>query len=444
MSHEGCSSSPTDSPAAGQRVRLPVLRATGSDHAAVACFLQSVFHGLPPEEFQASLDDPFYEPHDRLLLRQRRRIVAHVQIAPRTMRFGSAKIPVANVAGLAVAAEHRGRRLATHLLREAERQMRADGALIGFLRTSCPQLFLRNGWAICEQASSRHANVFALLARLVDHGFMRRRRRGLHIRPWLKWEQPAIARVYADSTAQGPLERTDACWHWLLNRHAYDRLYVALEGPELLEVGEVTTRVVGYAVVRGDHIIELITDRKHRRTAIELLGRCCDDAIESDRQCVVLHGPPSSRLFKMFDEAGRAALTAMPDRGEVCMMRLLDPAGLLRQLGKLLNRRAWRAGLRRPCELGLLVEGRKLQLELAEKGLRVSSQRMGRSYLALNAADFARLLLGQLDWNAALAAGRLQCSTALAAEAGRAMFPPLPFWRPPWDDLPARPGGDLS
>jgi predicted N-acetyltransferase YhbS len=443
MSQEGVSSSSTDLPTDGRRVRLPVQRATGSDHAAAGCFLHSVFHSLPPEDFQASLGDPFYEPRDRLLLRQRRQIVGHVQVVPRTMLFGPAMIPAANVAWLAVAAEQRKRGLGTHLLREAERQMRADGALVGFLHTSVPQFFLRNGWTTCQQTNCRQANVFAVLARLMDHGLMRRRRRGLHIRPWLMWEQSAIARVYAGATAYGPLERSEAYWHWLLSRHGHDRLYVALEGPELLEMGEVSTRVVGYAAVRGDHIVELVTDRNHRRTAIELLGRCCEDAIESDRQHIVLHGPASSRLFKMFDEAGHAALPPMPDRGEVCMMRLLEPAELLRRLRRLLNRRAWRAGLHRPSELGLLVEGHKLQLELGKKGIGVNSQRMGRSYLALNAADFTRLLLGQLDWDTATADGRLQCSTTLAAEAGRALFPSLPFWRPPWDDLPGRSGGDV-
>ena len=144
MSQDGVSSPSTDSTLPNtlrRRVRLPVFRATGGDHAAINCFLQSVFHGPPPAEFQASLDDPFYEPRDRLLLRQRRQIVAHVQIAHRTMLFGPARIPVASLGWLGVASEHRGRGLGTHLLREAERQMRMDGALLGMLRTSIPRFF---------------------------------------------------------------------------------------------------------------------------------------------------------------------------------------------------------------------------------------------------------------------------------------------------------------
>jgi GNAT superfamily N-acetyltransferase len=438
MSHEGASSVSTDLPHAGRRVRLPVSRAIASDHAAVSCFLQSVFRGPPSAEFQASLDDPFYEPYNRLLLRQRRQIVGHAQLVPRTMLFGPAPLPVASIAWLGVAVEQRRRGLGTHLLQEAERQMRADGAVLGMLRTSVPQFFLRNGWTVCEPSSSRRANAFAVLARLLDHGLIPRRQRRLPIRPWLKWEQPALERIYAGATAYGPLERTDAYWQWLLTRHGHDRLYVALEGPELLEISEQSTQVVGYAATRGDHIVELMTAAGHRRAAFELLARCCGDAIENDRQCVVLHAPPSSRLFRIFDEAGATAPPQTPDGGEVCMMRLLDPAELLRRLCALFARRARKALLPCPCELGLLIEGQRRQLELGEERVSVSSQHTGRSYLQLCAADFTRLTLGQLDWATAVAAGRLQCSTALAAELGEALFPQLPFWRPPWDDLPAR------
>ena len=245
-------------------------------------------------------------------------------------------------------------------------------------------------------------------------------------------------------------------------------------------------RVVGYAVTRGDHVLELMTAPDHSRAAADLLARCCADAVENDRHCVVLHGPPSCRLFKIFDEAGGAAqdnctvaarkgteeiaaekqrrcqrLTRQfppspfastpfcspppgsaspqtPEQGEVCMMRLLDPPELLRRLCGLFDRRAAKARLPRPSDLGLMVEGQKHQLDFREDGVRADTQHIGRSYLRLSAADFTRLLLGQFDWDAALADGRLECSTTPARLSGRALFPPLPFWRPPWDDLPAQ------
>ena len=52
--------------------------------------------------------------------------------------------------------------------------------------------------------------------------------------------------------------------------------------------------------------------------------------------------------------------------------------------------------------------------------------------------DFTRLVLGHLDWDQALSDGRMQPSTNIALCAGRALFPTLPLWFPPFDNLPSR------
>jgi hypothetical protein len=288
----------------------------------------------------------------------------------------------------------------------------------------------------------------------------------LHIRPWLQWEQTALGRIYQQNVllddehqrlasaqrehwpacrrplyvvgaGHGSLERTPTYWKWLLNRRGYDQVYVALEGPEQLELGEISTRIVGYAVTRGEQIVELMASPDRPRAAAELLARCCGDSIEHDRHCVLLHAPPECPLFEVFDEAGGCGPPRAPEHGEVYMMRLLNPLELLRRLGGEFQRRAAAASLPRPLDLGLSVDGQKCQLELRPEGVGVTSERMGRSYLRLNVADFTRLVLGQLDWDAAVGDGRLECSTALAQQAGRALFPSLSLWRPPWDDLPA-------
>ncbi len=197
--------------------------------------------------------------------------------------------------------------------------MEAGGALVGTLRTTVPQFFCHTGWVPCGAAGYRRANGRALLARLLDHEVIPRRRRRLHIRPLLQWEHDAVARLYQqnlrpqqDAAAYGPLERTPAYWRWLLNRHGYDVIFVALEGPEQLELGEISTHIVGYAVTRGERIVELMTAPDCPRAAYELLARCCGDAIERDRHCVVLHAAPDCPLLALFDEAGAAARRACP------------------------------------------------------------------------------------------------------------------------------------
>jgi predicted N-acetyltransferase YhbS len=417
---------------------LPVVSAGGADHAAIYYFLTAIFQDPTRNEFKASLEDPFYEPHDRLLVRSGRQIVGHAHVTHRVMQFGAEQLPVAGLAWLATSPGFQGRHLGSRLLVAAERHMAQSGVLVGFLRTTIPHFFRRTGWALCGRHSYSRADARAVLSRLLDRGLLRRRRRQrLQIRPWRRWEQAALVRIYNQnlSGAYGPLERTEAYWQWLVRRQAYDQIYVALDGPELLELEEINTRIVGYAVTKGEKILELFSAPDHRKARAELLGRVCSDAIEHDRQTVLLHAAPGSPLHKVLRTAGGFRYNHESDRGEVYMARLLHPLKLLRQLCGELARRAEEAGLPRPLELGLLVDGKKYQLEVTRQGARAVSRRVGRSYVRLNVADFTRLLLGQLDWPRALSEGRIEVSTGLAREAGPVLFPRLPLWRPPLDEL---------
>jgi hypothetical protein len=85
--------------------------------------------------------------------------------------------------------------------------------------------------------------------------------------------------------------------------------------------------------------------------------------------------------------------------------------------------------------LGLLVEGHKFCVTLTRRSVKISTNKIGRSYLRCNQAEFTRLVLGHVDLDDAISHGRLVTSTRLAAETARILFPRLPFWRPPLDDL---------
>jgi predicted N-acetyltransferase YhbS len=445
-----------------RRVRSSIIRCTTSDHVALGYFLAEIFGTRYPAEFQAAIDHPTYVPGDRLLLRRKGRLIAHVHLTRRLMQFGSLALPVAGLHGLATVADCRQQGLGTHLLSAAERQMRQSGALVGLLRTRIPHFFRRTGWALCGGSSGCASTPHAVLARLLEHGLGLRRNPRIQVRPWRRWEEDAVTRVYRQSLSgsYGLLERNRAYWHWLLERRAYDQFYVALDGPDLWDLKESSTRVVGYAAVKGEKIVELVTAPERRKAAMELLARTCGDAIEQDHRRISLHAPDGSPLLayfrggppsephwtpqKLFQEpigaacfsASRRGLETSSEQAEFCMARLLDPLALLRLMCRGFVQRAAQAGLARPLELGLLVDGRKYQIEIAGSG-RASAGTLGRSYLDLNVADFTRLVLGQLDWDRALEEGRVVPSTGLARDAARVLFPLLPFWRPLLDDLRA-------
>ena len=90
-------------------------------------------------------------------------------------------------------------------------------------------------------------------------------------------------------------------WHWLLERRAYDQFYVALDGPDLWDFKESSTRLVGYAAIKGEKIVELVTAPERRKAAMELLARACGDAIEQDhRRHLAARSRPAARCWAIF------------------------------------------------------------------------------------------------------------------------------------------------
>ncbi len=421
--------------------RVSVAPANAGDHLAIHRFLANVFQGPSQHEFKAALNDPFYEPRDRLLAKCGGRIVGHAHLTHRVMQFGSLEIPVSGLGWLGVLPEVRGRGIGRRLLDAAEEQISRDGSLVGLLRTRVPHFFRPTGWALCGRYCRSEAPARAVLRGLLDRGFkhLHRNRCRLNIRPWRRMEMPALTRIYYQNIrgAFGSLQRTDAYWNWLVDRQAYDHLYVALDGPDLLELEENHSPIVGYAVTRADEIVELQTAPNHRAAATHLLARACGDVIERNHNGIVLHAPAGNRLHKLFRSAGGRQHHEECCQGEVLMARLLDPLELLRRMAPELRCRAEENKLSLPAELGLTVDDRKFHLAVNRKTIEATTDKMGRSHLKLGEADFTRLLLGHLDWNRALADQRLRASTATALETGRRLFPQLPLWRPPLDDLTA-------
>ena len=421
-----------------KRIRTPIVPATTADHPAIHYFLEAVFDRNWAAEFRAACDDPNYRPGDRLLLRRGPRMLGHARISRRTMQFDCCRVPACGLHELCIIPSLRRQGYGAYLLAAAERAMSEAGAQVGWLRTSAPHFFRRSGWALCGRHNYSRADARSLLAQLWQRGVPQRRGRVWHIRPWRQWETGSLARIYQQNLfgAFGWTVRDSEYWNWLLNRPAFDEIYVAIEGPDQLELGERNTRLIGYSVVRGARIIELLTSPDRPRAALELLARIATDALEHDRSDITFHAPAEHPLHGVFLDAGGLHQHVQADRGEVHMARVLDPVRLMQSMAELFRRRVERTRVGSPVELGFFVEGRKYLLEVNGDSVQASAHRLGRSYLAMNVADFTRLLLGQLDWDWALRDQRIECSTALAQQLGRVLFPTVPLYRPVWDEWP--------
>ncbi len=430
---------------------IAIVSARTADDVSALHFLNSVFHGPSPGEFKASLEDPYYESRDRLLIKGGRQIYGHVQITCRAMHLGRAVIPVAGLRWLATAPEIRGRGLGAVLLRRAERLMVERGAAVGLLSTTQPAFFRKAGWIDCGDRNRWIAGVWQILAVLAQTDDYPKIRRPLDIRPVRRMEILDLARIYRLNTdgTYGPLERTEAYWHWLVNRKAYDEILVAIDWGKHRSRATSPPGIVGYAVLKAGQVLELMTAPDHRKSGVQLLCRACGEAIEQGIDTLSIHLAEGHSLSSLLQQAGAALSVGHPRRCEVLMAKLLCPDRMLQRLSVELLDCARREGLGLPLELGFAVENRKYQLSLAPpprepdqcdgRALTAASGdsgSVGRSYLRLDSTAFSQLLLGTIK-GAPGALVAVEASTKLARDTAAALFPGHFLWRPPLDDLPA-------
>jgi predicted acetyltransferase len=431
---------------AGGELRLGT--ATAGDHYQIYDFLHSVFQAPSAGEFQAQLEEPGYEPSDRFVVRSGARIVAHLRTYRREMHFGSLLLPVRGLTELATQPECRGLRCATGLIEAAEQRMAAEAVALGIVRTTAPQLFARRGWVAWGRHSYSLAGTREILAQLSATEAVRDattagpmhhdpRPPQLSTRIWRHVERGALMRLYQANMdpAYGAVARPDDYWRWLISRRAYDNIYVVIEGPDKLDLNE--TPIIGYAVTREGRIIEMMTDRSRPYAVTQLLTRVCGDAIERDMSAMRLDASPTDPLHELLVAAGGQFRHREVDGGQVMMAKLLEPWRFLAQLSPILFQRAKESGVGLPFDLGLCIGHQRLCIEVSRRNLRFHRGRVGRSYLNCSLRDLEQLMLGHLDVTQGIQEGRLTASTRHAIHLAAILFPPLPFWRPPLDEIAA-------
>jgi predicted N-acetyltransferase YhbS len=446
-------------PVASSRLRLALAR-TG-DHPSIHGHLVAVFHGPSPAEFQAQLDEPGYEPADRLVVKDGDQIAAHLRLARQTIQLASATLPAARFMDLATAPEYRSRGLATALLAAGERAAAERGVLVGLTRTRAALLFARQGWSICGRHVFSSASARAVLAELAaatdsanaadqSAAFLRPRAEPLIIRPLRRIELRAVVRLYEQHVAgqSGWPARSEAYWEWLLSRGACDRVYVASTAPETADYAKLADSIVGYACVRQSRIVELVTAASRDDVSRQLAERVCADVREEDGWAVRYDAPPTDPLHDLFRRAGGRLTIKQEVGGELFMAKLLDPLALLRRLIEVFTERALAAGISRPSELGIELRsggGRtvsgssgvveRFRVYVSRQGTRVETGGPSRHALALAYGDLAPLVLGDQGAEAMIHSGRAKYTTKKARHLAAALLPGGCWWRPPLDDL---------
>jgi hypothetical protein len=356
---------------------LRVGPAVYADHHAIHQLLVQVLQRPTVKEFQSQLDQPGYEPGQRLLLRHDGRLVAHLRIIPRRLHFGGLIVPAACVADLAVLPEFCARRCATMLLGMAE--------IASFAREESGVPADQES-GLLPLARLGRAGYGASLVRVAPvRADSTPRAHSRRLEP-TETQRPESARIPLLRTrrlgasvhlhgqqAFGAPRRTYRDWYWLIARRAFDRLYVALRGPAKLDLEQIPAAVAGYAIASRSRLIELITDTRRPDVAETLLARFCADAIEQNRYQIRLDAPPDSPMAVYFlSDPGRGDETRQPADGferdePVVMVRSFGHRLIARRLHSLLVQRWVRAGGDLPCELGFHVEGQPWLLRVTKR-----------------------------------------------------------------------------
>lgn len=419
--------------------------ATAGDHLAIHRLLRQVTQQPSEAEFQAQLDEPSYEPMDRLVVKHGRQVIAHARIIRREMHYETAAVPVAYVEDVVTLPEYRRCGLAKALVKTAEQIAATDGAVLGLLRTHLTEFYHRFAWHELTRPCASTATPRQLLSALRDPGSdssfaARDTRPTLHIRYWRHVEQAALMRLY-NSAAQddaGYWTRSADMWRWLVSRHGMDRLYVAIEGSPRPELDDTFAAIVGYACERDGRIAEMVGSPDRPDAPEQLLRRICGDALERDLHAITLEAPEDNPLHQLF-AAAEGRRNASGESAQVMMTKIFDLPKFISQIRLVLCRRAKQADLPSKSSLDITTESRSYRLEVTPRTARLRPVRKpGRNRVACTDAQLPAFLLGQIDFAQSVSENELTCSTASAASMATALFPHHPLWFPPLEDLPAR------
>jgi GNAT superfamily N-acetyltransferase len=411
-------------------VRLPYRRGsvefclgTEADHESVYQTLLHVFQGPDRDGFLGALSDPAYQPEHRLLVKVDGRVVSHVQLTDRRIRFGSTTMAMNGILWVGTLPEYRGLGFAQNLIRVADGRARENGVPLQALTTGMPRFYRSLGWGICGRQTFGQT-LSRNLPQVAD-GVIDGRGGFWHVRPWRQVELNDLMNLYDRQYAHtnGSVLRSEDYWRWMIGRRYAHVIWVACQGEH----------VRGYAFVKDHRILEIATDPAHPQALKALLGRVRAEALERAYPQVTVHAPLDHPVMEAFRQASGKVIDQEEWEGTASMYHVPSVDRFLEAALPELAHRATESGVALPLELGLTVGDRRWMLHIEGEKSRVEPDKLSRRHLTLSASAFVRLAMGHTGIDRAVEEDGVESSTGTALDAARILFPPRPIWRSPLD-----------
>ena len=418
-----------------------IVVGNAGDHPLVLKLFIQAYQSPLAEDFQSRLDEPTYEPSDRLLLRRGEGLIGHVQISKQIGWFQGQRCPLARLQDFLTLPEYRAAGFDQPLIETAESIAQDEGGILAFVRTDQPEWFHAHGWSLCRGQGHSRANARAILSHF-DHPQQSRRRKtsSLEVRTWRHFELDSIQHLYGKLAANiwGALHRNEETWQWLAGRKAHDQILIAVEGKtqkkklalhsdKAVEQNN-TPRVVGYAVVRDSCIVEMVTLPEYTAARAKLIARACRDAIERDHHFISLHTPATDPMHELLVTAGGSWISDGNSTGGNWMLKLLSPERWIERFYPVLHERAREADIPRPLEIDFAVGDTFQRLTLTRRSARLAQvSKISQPHLQCDWHIFQDLLTSNLAFSETVAQGKLRARDSSALRTVTALFPPQLF-----------------
>jgi predicted acetyltransferase len=427
-----------------------IVTANAGDHATVLQLLVQARQAALAEDFQSRLDAPGYRPSDRLLVRRGKETLGHVHMASHIGWFEGQRVPLVRLEDFEVLPEYRDSGYATELLGAAEDIATGEGAVLAVTTTDRIQWFQQHGWSLVRGHGHTRAGVSAVLAHLDAQEQLRGPRRGLQVRTWRHFELDQVRQAYEQTACDlwGPLHRSEDSWQWLVGRNAQDQVLVAVlrsprESANSVRGADVkphhgvssAERIVGYAILRGSCLVELMTIKHFRSARLKLLAQACREAMDRDHRWISLYTQASDPLHELLVMSGGTWIDERNSSGPRLMVRLLSPQKWVERCYPLWRRRARAAALPRPLEIGIQAEEARYRFTLTRRSSRLEASPSVVTQVKCERPAFESLLLGNLAINASTKADVLQVNDEQTAATLSVLFAPRIFWQSPLESM---------
>ncbi len=411
-----------------------VVAGNAGDHHGVLELLVRAYQSQLAEDFQSRLDEPSYEPSDRLLVEREGELIGHVRVSKQIGWFYHQRFQMAKLQDFVLLPEYQAAQYDEALLEVAESVAAQEGSVLALVQTERPEWFRQHGWSGCRGQGFTQANTRAVLSHFDAPMAGRRRRRGsIEIRSWRHFELDRIQPIYGQVCINmwGALQRSEAAWQWLVGRKAHDQILIAVNKPKS------EARVVGYAVVRDSCLVEMLTLPGYENVRTRLIARACRDAIDRDHHFVSLHTPATDPMHELMITAGGNWINDAAAMDGKWMFKLLAPSRWIERLYPILHERAGEAGIARPLGIDFIVGDAPQRFTFTRRSSRLGKLGRGlpRPQVRCDRHTFQEMLTSNLTFSAALERGKLQVDHDEVLSTLAALFPPKLFWQSPFEML---------